>query len=187
MPRSTVLAVPLQSTTFRRRIPSASALSPAGWSRIDCHWTAIKPKSCGARQIDASINYVLRTVSYSEVHSRSGHLYRFRSADVGSCSANSFTVIRRPPKTTTESSFSVDGYVPDSAVCLVLTRLEFGNSVLAGLPVYLAWYVDYSRRWMRLRGWLPPPSIRQYHSHVSPPTQAARPGARPVHTCGTNL
>jgi len=62
-------------------------------------------------------------------------IYRCRPVDVEPCPANGFVVFRRPPPVAPDPSLSADRHVLDTG--LVRTRLDYGNSVLAGLPVYL--------------------------------------------------
>jgi len=47
----------MQSTPSRRRSPSVSALSPAGWSITDCQWIATKRKSYGAQEVDDNTSF----------------------------------------------------------------------------------------------------------------------------------
>jgi len=131
---------------FSSSSPSVSTLFRAGWSPTGCHWTATKPKSCSARQVDVSISChpthcqstaLLLThrsplafwISILILFCWYGPLFNVQFHGALPCYVNSGRFVARCRLT----CFSFQTLI----VSLMLTRLDFRNSMLAGLPVYL--------------------------------------------------
>ena len=129
---------PVSVDDFCRRSPSVSALFPAGWSR-----TATKPKFCGTSGlrlhcrptqckstalliVDRRSPHAIR-VSILILAWWCGHMYNVWFQGACSCYVNSGRFVARCWLTRSRCWWLV----------YVLTSLDFGNSVLAGLPVYL--------------------------------------------------
>jgi len=140
------LGEPANRTVFLHRCPAAvdplsskiSECVGAGgrWmeSLTDCHRIATKRKSlvrdgstqhqlpCLALSVDGTLVKLVRSA-------RDRHLHRCRPGDADPCPANGLAVFRRPPPVASDPSLSADRHVPALVVSLVLTRLEYGNSV----------------------------------------------------------
>ena len=97
--------------------------------------SAFSAKFCGVRRRDASTRspLLLDRIPINLVH-------RHRPGDANPCAKDGFQVVCSPQAATFHSSFSANEYVPDSyhlVGTVVLSRLDYRNAVLAGLPAYL--------------------------------------------------
>jgi len=107
------------------------------WSKI-----RTKPRSSGVQQVDAIINLQplqRRYILLSYIRQKPGHLYRFRSSDAVARSANSIGMLRRAAL---RQLRQIRNSVPTATfqslvVDRVISRLDYGNDVLVGVPTHL--------------------------------------------------